>query len=104
MRRNAEAEFPSWLEKVRNKYRVTKVRSIRERKKSLLIKNIPCDVSLRDLYVQFRTFGVVKDVCVTERPSANQSDRHKKHQRLAIVEFQRKWSVEQFLQKKHPFF
>ena len=63
-------------------------------------------MSLRDLYDQFRTFGVVKDVCVTERPSAEQSSRHKKHERLAIVEFQKKWSADKFLskQKRHPFF
>ena len=87
--RNAEADFSSWLEKVRNKYRVTKVRSNLELNLSFLIKNILCDVSFRDLYDQFRTFGPVKDVCVTKRPSVEQSSRHKKHQRLAIVEFQK---------------
>lgn len=89
--RKAELEFSSWLRSVNTKYRVTQVRTVREvNRRSFLIKNIPCDVSLRDLYHQSRKFGYVKDLCVTERPSAGQSSRHKKHQRLAIVEFQKK--------------
>jgi hypothetical protein len=87
--RKAELEFSSWLLSVNTKFRVTQVRTVREVNRSFLIKNIPCDVSLRELYDQSRKFGYVKDLCVTERPSAKQSDRHKKHPRLAVLEFQK---------------
>ena len=56
-------------------------------------------------FILFITRIRLLDLCVTERPSAEQSSRHKKHQRLAIVEFQKKWSADKFLskQKRHPF-
>jgi hypothetical protein len=57
-------------------------------------------------FILFITRIRLLDLCVTERPSAEQSSRHKKHQRLPIVEFQKKWSADKFLskQKRHPFY
>ena len=50
----------------------------------LKIKNIPWDVSLRDLFHQSRKFGLVKDFCITDRPSSEQSERQMRHPRLAL--------------------
>ena len=86
-------EFSSWLLSVRIQYCDSKVRTEREFNRSFLIQNIPWDVSLRDLFHQSRTFGLIKDLCITDRSSSEQSERQRRHPRLALLEFRDKWSA-----------
>ncbi len=91
---------------MRIQYCDSKVRTEREFNRSFLIQNIPWDVSLRDLFHQSRTFGLVKDLCITDRSSSEQSERQRRNPSLALLEFQDKWSATKFLNryKRYPFF
>ncbi len=50
-------------------------------------------MSLRDLFHQSRKFGLVKDLVITDRSSSEQSERQRRHPRLALLEFRDKWSA-----------
>ncbi len=63
------------------------VRTIRECKRSYLIKNIPWHVSLKNLFNELREFESFKDLCITDPPSWERSERHRRCQRLVLCTY-----------------
>lgn len=56
-----------YLDLNKNPERVSPERTALEINRSFVIKNIPFEISLINLYDEFSVFGIVKDLCVTSR-------------------------------------
>ena len=63
MMAGASREFIAWEKSVQKFSDKSPVLTIRKLKRSCLIKNIPWNVSLNDLFHELSDFGLIEDLC-----------------------------------------